>query len=475
MISENENPPGLIQRVMGEAREARPLTWGELGMWLMFESIYPRNDSLNLSTVIDLSPKRSTEDVAVALAGLVARHEGLRTTFRVPEGSDQPVAVVGGEVTLEVSRRSIPSVSMPPREIDVYLGRVIREQSDRAFDISADLPIRACMVSVGDKVGWVVVTVSHMVSDGYSLRVLQEELLSLLGLQQASKGGNALVRPTQPRDISVWESSSSGRAQNSRALRRWRQALETSPPSMFPWGDELLVGDGRLGEATLVSRAVPLLTTELACRLNAAPSAVFLAALSVILSRLSGQPVALMQLVCNNRDSAAMAGVIGCVAQGGIFRVDTNTPTFSSLVKAVEAASIRTYSSARYNSLERNELVAEIARSRRSSLDLHTIVSDELLGSAHARREGSEDNRREIRKALTETSFQWRECDQIAAERFFLALYGDADQAVVKLKVDLRLFTQEVSNYVVRGIERILVDAHERDISPHLLTVGGGL
>ncbi|MBI0381285.1 non-ribosomal peptide synthetase, partial [Streptomyces albiflaviniger] len=173
--------------------------------------IYVEQKVLELEGPLDVGKLRATWQA------LVERHGSLRTGFRRLVGVDEPVQVIARHVTL------------PWREVDLsHLGaEAARDRADRLesaerarrFDLTAPPLARILLVRTGPDRHRMVVTLHHIVLDGWSLRILIRELWAAY----APGGDTRALAPTTPYgEYLAWL-----RRQNRDAARAaWQRALD---------------------------------------------------------------------------------------------------------------------------------------------------------------------------------------------------------------------------------------------------------
>ena len=113
-----------------------------------------------------------------ALNQMVRRHEVLRTRFAVSNGI--PVQVVRGEVDLRVAVVDLQQVGeQSSREAEGE--RVVREEAMRPFDLEHGPLLRGLLLKLGVEEHVLVVSMHHIVSDGWSSGIMVRELCSCTG------------------------------------------------------------------------------------------------------------------------------------------------------------------------------------------------------------------------------------------------------------------------------------------------------
>src|SRR6185295_13035122 len=110
-----------------------------------------------------------------ALGELVSRHESLRTTFRPVEQGAVQVAHPAAPAHLPV----LDLAGLAPQEREDEARRLAREDAERPFDLERGPLLRATLIRLSDEEHVLLLTVHHIVSDGWSMGVLFRELFTL--------------------------------------------------------------------------------------------------------------------------------------------------------------------------------------------------------------------------------------------------------------------------------------------------------
>jgi len=118
---------------------------------------------------------RGALDLRALEAGLdvvLTRFEILRTAFR--EVGGHPVAIVEPSASVALKHHDVSTIA--PGQRDEALHRVVLEEIERPFDVSRAPLVRCLVIRIGDTDHVVVITLHHLVCDGWSMAVLQREL-----------------------------------------------------------------------------------------------------------------------------------------------------------------------------------------------------------------------------------------------------------------------------------------------------------
>ena len=147
-----------------------PLSFGQRRLWLA-EQVAPGSLTYSTPLLLRWRGVLRPDVLRSCLDAVVERHEVLRTTFVAELGV--PVQVVGefrGADVVVVDCRGDGLAAVD---------RAVGEELERPFDLVRGPLFRARLVVAADDAGVLVLNMHHMVTDGWSLGVLKDELVAL--------------------------------------------------------------------------------------------------------------------------------------------------------------------------------------------------------------------------------------------------------------------------------------------------------
>lgn len=168
------------------------------------------------------------EALVLALLALEQRHEPLRTTFEHRDGLDvQHVHPYSSEMS------RVRVVHIPNGDQEVFTKALQLEQS-KPFDLENESGWRTTIYALSAEDHVLSITMHHIISDGWSVDILQRELA--LFYKAASQGLEPLSQvgllPIQYQDFSVWQRHDLPQvAEQARQLEYWKQQLDGSQPA----------------------------------------------------------------------------------------------------------------------------------------------------------------------------------------------------------------------------------------------------
>ncbi|HEX8338672.1 MAG TPA: amino acid adenylation domain-containing protein, partial [Pyrinomonadaceae bacterium] len=172
----------LVESAMGEGAQADPplvpvgregglpLSFAQQRLWFL-DQLEPDSPLYNLSGAIRLRGELNTPALEHALNEVVRRHEALRTTFDSDGGLPRQVV----HAALRVAVESLDFSALPAAERDAQSRRAVGREAGRPFDLRRGPLLRALLVRLSAAEHVLVVTMHHIVSDGWSIGVLIRE------------------------------------------------------------------------------------------------------------------------------------------------------------------------------------------------------------------------------------------------------------------------------------------------------------
>ncbi|AZP72398.1 hypothetical protein EJJ20_26065 [Pseudomonas poae] len=204
-----------------EVEDRQALSYAQQRMWFLWQ-LDPSSGAYNLPTAVRLGGRLNASAMEQAFALLIERHETLRTVF-VQDADDQPRQVPVTQ-PLHIARADISDLSPEAREawVKAEAERIALEP----FDLSQGPLLRVQLIKLAEQEHVLLLTLHHIVSDGWSMGVLIEEFTQLYGTLDAGLVPNLKPLPIQYSDYALWQ-------------RRWLEAGSNSANSttgVKPWG-----------------------------------------------------------------------------------------------------------------------------------------------------------------------------------------------------------------------------------------------
>jgi non-ribosomal peptide synthetase component F len=295
---------------------------------------------------------------------IVRRHEALRTSFRVQRGV--PVQVV--EPLSGTLLRLVDLAGLPSAARDAEVRRLAGAEVRRPFDLSTGPLLRLTVARLEEEDHVLVLTIHHIVSDGWSLGVFVSELAALYRAFAAGRPSPLPELPIQYRDFALWQREwLSGEVLDAQ-LGYWRHRLAGAPPLLrLPVDRPRPPVQGTRG-ATRAWRLPAAAAHSLRALCRAEGATLFmglLAAFKALLRAVCGQDDVVVGTDVANRGRREVEGLIGFFVNSLVLRTGLGgDPTFRELLGRVRATTLGAYA---HQDLPFSRLVEELRPERSRS------------------------------------------------------------------------------------------------------------
>ena len=189
-----------------------PATAAQRRFWLLDQLVPGGNPALNMPLAARLTGRLDLKSVERSFAAMLARHEVLRTTFHCEKGQLQQVIApeVIGQIPL------VDVWDFPVAERAHVPDHLMAEEAQRPFDLARGPVVRARLVRLAPSEHLLLITVHHIVSDGWSNGLMLRELGELYAAFAQGKPSPLPDLPIQFADYAQWQQGSCGRGENRR-------------------------------------------------------------------------------------------------------------------------------------------------------------------------------------------------------------------------------------------------------------------
>ncbi|ABM11838.1 amino acid adenylation domain [Mycolicibacterium vanbaalenii PYR-1] len=196
-----------------------PLSHAQEQLWFL-NQLLPSSSAYNVAIRVDIRGALDHEVLQRSLEAVVDRHEALRTVFQSRHGA--PQAILTPSQPIKLAFEEIGD------EADIAAAAV--REASVPFDIGAGPLLRARLFGVGDQRHVLVVTMHHIVTDGWSFRVLLGDLGRTY--QALERGAPAPLDdlPIQYADYARWQREQLTGPEFDAHIEFWKADLAGAPP-----------------------------------------------------------------------------------------------------------------------------------------------------------------------------------------------------------------------------------------------------
>lgn len=351
-----ENKAKLIEALSGTAKQQlasmvalqprrhagpRELSFAQERLWFL-SKLEPNNPFYNVPAALSLRGMLDESALERALDEIVRRHDALRTVFKERDG--RPEQHVVAEMPLRLTR---VDVGGKKEESEARARELADEEARQPFDLENGPLIRATLVTLSADSHLLLVTMHHIVSDGWSISVLLNELSQLYAA--FGRGQSSPLQPLrlQYSDFSAWQRETLAGDSLEGLIRHWREVMADAPTSIrLPLDRKRPAVQSFQGGLESIGLGLSL-TARLESLSRAAGGTVFMtmfAAFAALLSRYSGQTDLVIGTAIANRNHRDIEGMIGFFVNALPLRVDTGgDPSFSELIQRTQRVALDAY------------------------------------------------------------------------------------------------------------------------------------
>ena len=323
--------------------EHPPLSFSQERLWFIHQ-LQPDSSTYNVSLAFRLQGLLNISALEHSLNQIIQRHEALRTTFVASE--NKPVQVIASSLNLTlpvVNLRELPEIK---RETQVL--QLVKNEVEQPFDLEQGSLLRSSLVQLRENEYVLLLSVHHIVFDGWSDGVLWRELTALYTAFCTGKPSPLPDLPIQYADFAVWQRQwLQGQVMDTQ-LDYWKQQLAGSPPLLELPIDRvrplIQTSRGSIKHFQLDDR----LTQKLKSLSEKSGATLFMTLLTgfvILLSRYSNQQDILVGSPIANRNRSELESLIGFFANTLVLRTDVSgNPSFWELLQRVRQVAMEAYS-----------------------------------------------------------------------------------------------------------------------------------
>ncbi|MEY2833467.1 MAG: hypothetical protein RLZZ574_2726, partial [Cyanobacteriota bacterium] len=197
-LLEATDKPSIAIPARGQVQA--PLSYMQQGVWFL-DRLEGQNATYNIPLVLRLTGSLNHNCLHKAIAAVVERHEALRTRFITVEGIGQQEIVPAAPIDLNL----IDLREFAPSDRDLRVIQLAKEEARLSFDLTQAPLIRAKLLYLEDNSHVLLLTVHHIVADGWSMNMLIEEIWTFYRALMAQTKAELKPLPIQYVDFALWQ------------------------------------------------------------------------------------------------------------------------------------------------------------------------------------------------------------------------------------------------------------------------------
>ncbi|MCD5970203.1 non-ribosomal peptide synthetase [Pseudomonas quasicaspiana] len=315
----------------------RVLSFAQQRMWFLWQ-LDPQSSAYNLPSAVRLNGVLNKAALEQAFASLIDRHETLRTAFAE---NDDGVQLVSATTPFQVIHKDWRDLK--PQEQESRVAEEAERQSREPFDLANGPLLRVTLIELEEQQHLLLLTLHHIVSDGWSMNVLIDEFVRFYDAHDRGDTAQLAPLPIQYSDYALWQQRWLEAGEQDRQLGYWLKQLGDEHPPL-----ELATDHPRparpdhrgLRHDFVIEEALAGELRELARQQNVTLFMLLLGAFNVLLHRYSGQTDLRVGVPVANRNRSDIEGLIGFFVNTQVLRtqLDGQTRVDQLLASVKEAA-----------------------------------------------------------------------------------------------------------------------------------------
>ena len=325
--------PEVQQDSVKPATYLFPCTIVQKTCWLL-DQMSPGTAANNIAVRFVLSGPLQPSILEDALNEIVRRHEVMRTRFVARDG--EPMQLVESELKLAVPVQSL--LDVPPEKRAAEAERLAAEEALVGFNIEEGPLFRARLVQTGEEKFVLLVTMHHIISDGWSVGIVTGELGIIYESLAAGTASPLPPLPVQYADYACWQQQWIDSGELDGLLERYRQRVDGFTPLVLPTDFErpsTLSGHGEIRSLLLPRKLTDTLKT-FSDRHGCTLFVTMLAGFAALMRYESSQTEIVLRTQTAGRDRVELESLIGWFVNSIILRMDlSGDPSFLTLVERV--------------------------------------------------------------------------------------------------------------------------------------------
>ncbi|MBO4122680.1 amino acid adenylation domain-containing protein [Cupriavidus gilardii] len=298
-----------------------PLSWAQQRLWFLWQ--WNRNGAAyNIPRAVRLRGDLDPSALQRTFDALVERHESLRTTFH--QDGEQAVQRIHPPSTLPIAVSDLRNIE--PSQRDGEIQSQVDAEAQAPFDLELGPLLRVRLLWLADDDHILLVTMHHIVSDGWSMNVVIDEFARLYAGFVTGQPVPLPPLQIQYADYAAWQKQWLDAGELERQLRYWKSHLADDGTVVLELPTDRprpAVPSHRGGAVSFSLDAA--LSAKLRALARSADTTLFtvlLAAFQVLLYRYTGQRDLRIGVPVANRNRVETEGVVGFFVNTQVLRTE---------------------------------------------------------------------------------------------------------------------------------------------------------
>ncbi|KAA3617202.1 MAG: amino acid adenylation domain-containing protein [Calditrichaeota bacterium] len=319
-----------------------PTSFAQQRLWFL-DQFEPGSPFYNIPTAVRITGTLDIPVLEDTIAEIVYRHESLRTTFDTENGD--PVQVINPD--MEIPLKIIDISNLPDNERDSESLRLANNEARTPFDLKTGPLFRSTLIKLRDKDFVMLVTMHHIISDGWSIGVFMREISVIYSAFSEDKDCPLPDLPIQYADFSSWQREWLSGEVLDKQLNYWKEKLGYNLPILeLPTDKPRPAIQSARGASTTIDIPAEIQDgiNQLTRKEGITPFMALLSAFYILLYKYSLQEDITVGTPIANRTQTETEVLIGFFINTLVIRADlSGDPTFKEFAQRVRKTTLESY------------------------------------------------------------------------------------------------------------------------------------
>lgn len=321
-------------------QENLPLSFAQERLWFL-DQLEGASATYNIAYNIAINGNLNVKALQQVFCEIVNRHQTLRTSFHNIKGI--PTQVINSEATIDIKFIDLQQ----NLEKEAQLQKEIKKSATTPFDLEDAPLIRISLLQLDSQKYILLITIHHIISDGWSMGVLREELSTLYQAFTQGKKSPLQDLPIQYADFTLWQRKWITGEILEKQLNYWKQELKDAPellqlPTDYP-RPHTQSYQGKTKEIIINNDSTEKIQ-NLSKKYDVTLFMTLYGVFATLLYRYSGQTDILIGSPIANRNRKEIEPLIGFFVNTLVLRTSfEDNPSFEKLLSQIKETTIKAY------------------------------------------------------------------------------------------------------------------------------------
>jgi amino acid adenylation domain-containing protein len=334
--------PPIMPRVEDGKLQTFPLSFAQERLWFL-DRLTPGSAFYNCPAAVRLTGHLDVSALEKTLSEIVRRHAVLRTTFPLADG--RPVQLVAPRTPFQLNKLDLRDA--PKEQREAAARSLATEEARRPFDLERGPVVRAALVVLDETEHVLLLTMHHIVADGWSVGVLVREVASLYEALRRGEESPLAELSIQYADYAVWQREWLDDRRLEAELAYWRRQLDGAPTVLSLPTDRPRPGVQTFNGAwchVRLTKEASLTLRALSRREGATMFVTLLTAFQALLARYTGESDIVVGTPISGRHRRELETLVGFFVNTLVLRTDASgEPTFLELLRRAQQVTLEAF------------------------------------------------------------------------------------------------------------------------------------